>query len=97
MDLIAIFKILIIIAGCFMALFVLLLATMMIMLIVRALPLMRKENLLYQYGWYFDKGYWCSKDRSLKAETAMSMSYRRLDDYLAKCKEKDSNDDTASD
>lgn len=97
MELATIFRILIIIAGCVMAIFVLLLVTMMVILIVKTLPLLRKENLLYQYGWYFDKGYWCSKDRSLSAEAAMSMSYNRLNDYLAKCKEKDEHDVTTCD
>lgn len=97
MELVAIFKFLIMAVGCVMALFVLLLATTMIIIIVKTLPLLRKENLLYQYGWYFDKGYWCSKDRSLSAEAAMSMSYNRLNYYLAKCKEKDEHDVTTCD
>ncbi len=97
MELATIFKFLIMAVGCVMALFVLLLAGTMIIIIVKVLPSLRKENLLYQYGWYFDKGYWCSKDRSLSAEAAMSMSYNRLNDYLANCKEKDEHDVTTGD
>lgn len=50
-------------------------------------PIVRRERLLKQFGYEYDKGYFVKGDVSIPVEWAERISLARLEDYLARREE----------
>lgn len=56
--------------------------SLIIYLVSKVAPQIKKEDYLMDHGYYFDKGYWYKEDLSLTSDCVHNMSFARLRDYL---------------